>query len=133
MSVYSLWFFISESNNDTKFVLWRKTGEFVHFIAAGMGLISKNFIFLLYYSSTATTKNFTLAGNVVNPKHQYTCRIHVQTIPITSVENPTFIYTAIARIWGKQPFRWKLSAWTLLLLLFLLQSLFSHHCYTCCV
>jgi len=38
---------------------------------------------------------------VVNLKHQCTCRMHVQTIPIMSVGSPIFIYTAIARIWGK--------------------------------
>jgi hypothetical protein len=67
-----------------------------------MGLISKHFIFFLYYSSTGTTQNFALAANVVNPKHQCTCRIHVQIIPIMFVESPIFIYTAIARIWEKQ-------------------------------
>jgi len=133
LSVDPLCSSISDSNDDTKFVLWRKTGEFVHFIVTGMGLISKHFIFLLHYSSAGTTQNFALAAKVVNPKHQCTRGILVQTIPIMSVESSIFIYTAIARIWGKQTIQWNLSAWTLLLLLFLLQSLFSHHCYNCCV
>lgn len=84
-----------------------------------MGLISKHFICQLYYASTGKTQNCVLAMNVVNQNTNAasTWRIHVQTIPIMSVKSPIFIYTAIARIWGKQLFS---------------ENCLNGHCYCCC-